>query len=117
MVAAEQEEVLRVLDLVRQQEADGLDGLAAAVDVVAEEEVVGVRGVADLVEVAEEVGELAVDVAHDVDGGLELQEHGLLQEDLPRDHAQLADLVLREAGLKRNENIMLSHRCLLRSIL
>jgi hypothetical protein len=34
VVATEDEEVLRVLDLVREQEAYGLEGLLAAVDIV-----------------------------------------------------------------------------------
>jgi len=40
VVAPEQEEVVRVPDLVRQQQADGLDALLAAVHVVAQEQVV-----------------------------------------------------------------------------
>ena len=43
MVAAQDEEVLGVLDLVGQEKADGLEGLLATVDVVTEEEVVGLR--------------------------------------------------------------------------
>jgi len=35
VIAAQQEEVLRVLDLVREQQADGLQALLPAVDVVA----------------------------------------------------------------------------------
>ena len=41
VVAAQNEEVFGVLDLIRQQQADGLERLLATVDVVAEEEVVG----------------------------------------------------------------------------
>jgi len=41
VVAAEDEEVLGVFDLVGEEEADGLEGLLAAVDVVSEEEVIG----------------------------------------------------------------------------
>lgn len=41
MVAPEDKEVLGVLDLVREEEADGLETLLAPVDVVAQEEVVG----------------------------------------------------------------------------
>jgi hypothetical protein len=41
VVASEDEEVLRVFDLVGEEEADGLERLLASVDVVAEEEVVG----------------------------------------------------------------------------
>lgn len=41
VVASEDEEVLGVLDLVCEEQTDGLEGLLAAVYVVAEEEVVG----------------------------------------------------------------------------
>jgi hypothetical protein len=41
MVPSQNEEVLGVLDLVRQQQTDRLEGLLASVDIVAEEEVVG----------------------------------------------------------------------------
>jgi hypothetical protein len=44
VVSAENEEVFRVLDLVGEEEADGLERLLASVDVVAEEEVVGLGG-------------------------------------------------------------------------
>ena len=44
MVTAEDEEVFRVLDLVGEQQADGLEGLLASVDVVAQEEVIGLWG-------------------------------------------------------------------------
>ena len=62
MVSPEQEEVLRVLDLVGEQEADGLQGLLPAVDVVAQEEVVGLGREAAVLKQAEQVGVLAVDV-------------------------------------------------------
>ncbi len=103
MVPAQQEEVLRVLDLVGQQEADGLDGLPSAVHVVAEEEVVGVGRVPGLVEVPEEVAELPVDVTDHVDRRLQFQQHRLSEEDLPGHQAQLADLVLGERGLRSAE--------------
>lgn len=40
MVTAQDEEVLRILDLVGQKQADGLEGLLSSVYVVAEEQVV-----------------------------------------------------------------------------
>lgn len=46
MVAAEEEEVLWVLYLVRKHQTNGLQGLFASVDVIAEEEVVALRRVA-----------------------------------------------------------------------
>jgi len=63
MVATEDEEVLGVLDLVGQQEADGLEGLFATVDVVAEEEVVGLGREAAVLEQAQQIVVLAVDIS------------------------------------------------------
>lgn len=62
VVATEDEEVLRVLDLVREEEADGLERLLATVNVVAKEEVVGFWREAAILEQAEQVVILAVDV-------------------------------------------------------
>ncbi len=50
VVAAQEEEVLRVLDLVCQEQTDGLQRLLAAVHVVAEEEVVGLGRKAAILE-------------------------------------------------------------------
>jgi len=44
VVASEKEEVLRVLDLVGQQETDGLHGLLPSVNVVSQKQVVGTGG-------------------------------------------------------------------------
>ncbi len=96
VVAPEQEEVLRVLDLVGEQQADGLQRLLAAVDVVPEEEVVGLGREAAVLEEPQEVVVLPVDVAADLERRLQLQEDGLGQEDLPRLEAEAADLVLRQ---------------------
>jgi hypothetical protein len=63
VVSAEEEEVLRVLDLVREQEADGLERLLAAVHVVAQEEVVRLGREAAVLEQAQQVRVLTVDVA------------------------------------------------------
>lgn len=66
VVAAQDEEVLGVLDLVGQEKADGLEGLLATVDVVTEEEVVGLRWEATVLEETEEVVVLAVNVTADL---------------------------------------------------
>ena len=63
VVAAEDEEVLRVLDLVRKEQADGLHALLAAVDVVTEEEIVRLRREAAILEQAQQVVVLPVDIA------------------------------------------------------
>ena len=41
MISSQQKEVLRVLDLVAEQQADRFDGLFSTVDVIAKEKVVG----------------------------------------------------------------------------
>ena len=74
MITSEQEEVLGVLDLVREQQADGLERLLAAVDVVAEEAVVDVLDVAR-VRIRRAVGreealQVAKLLAEEVDGGV-----------------------------------------------
>ena len=63
MVAPEEEEVLWVLDLVGEQEADGLERLLPPVHVVAQEQVVGLWREPAVLEEAQQVRVLAVDVA------------------------------------------------------
>ena len=67
VVAAKDEEVLGVLDLVGQEKADGLEGLLATVDVVTEEKVVGLRWEAAVLEETEEVVVLAMNVTADLE--------------------------------------------------
>ena len=62
VVAPEQEEVLRILDLVGQQQADGLQGLLPSVYVVAQEQVVALRRKAPVLEEPKQVVVLPVDV-------------------------------------------------------
>lgn len=62
MVASQQEEVLWIFDLVRQQQADSLQRLLATVDVVAQEQVVGLRRKATVLEQSQQVVILSVDV-------------------------------------------------------
>ena len=60
MVAAKDEEVFWVLDLVRKQKADGLERLLSSIDVVSEEQVVGFRWETAILEEAQKVVVLAV---------------------------------------------------------
>lgn len=62
MVAPEQEEVLGVFDLVRQQKADGLQGLLPSVHIVAQEQVVGLRREAAILKEPQQVCVLSVDI-------------------------------------------------------
>lgn len=73
VVAAEDEEVLGVLDLVREQEADGLERLLATVDVVTEEKVVGLRGETTVLEQTQKIVVLPVNIAANLEG---LSVHG-----------------------------------------
>lgn len=68
MVATQDEEVLRILDLVGQEKADGLERLLATVDVIAKEQVVRLWGETAVFEQAEKVIVLTVDVAADLSG-------------------------------------------------
>lgn len=63
MVAPQQEEVLGVFDLVRQQQADGLQGLLPSVHVVAQEQVVGLWREAAILKEPQQVCVLSVDIA------------------------------------------------------
>ena len=64
MVSSQQEEVLRVLDLVAEEEADCLDWLLSAVDVVAKEQVVGFGREATIFEYSKEIIVLAMDITY-----------------------------------------------------
>lgn len=84
VVAPQQEEVLGVLDLVGQQQHDGLDRLLPAVHIVPQEQVILLGREAPVVEDLQQVLELPVDVAHDLQRCLELQQDRLLEEHLAR---------------------------------
>ena len=99
VISPQNEEVFGVLDLVRQQEAYCFEGLLATVHVVAQEYVVGLWREAAVFKKPEEVVILTVDVATDLDGGLQLEEHGLPNEQIARAEAQHLDLSLREVHL------------------
>lgn len=66
VVTAKDEEVLRVLDLVCEKQADGLERLLTPIYVVAEEEVVGLGWEASILEEAKEVVVLSVNVTADL---------------------------------------------------
>jgi hypothetical protein len=68
VVTSEDEEVFGVLDLVGEEQADGLKRLLASIDVVTEEEVVGLRREATVLEESEEIVVLSVDITADLEG-------------------------------------------------
>ena len=65
MVTSEQEEVLWVLDLVAEKEANRLDRLFPTVDVVTEEEVVRFRWEASILEDSKEIIILSMHIAYE----------------------------------------------------
>jgi hypothetical protein len=66
VIATEDEEIFRILDLVGQEQADGLKGLLASIDVVTQEEVVSFRWEATVFEKTQQIVILTVDVAADL---------------------------------------------------
>jgi len=82
VVSSEEEEVLGVLDLVGEEEADGLERLLSSVNVISEEEVVGLRRETSILEESEELIILAMHISADFDWSFELQENGLVDEDV-----------------------------------
>lgn len=75
VVATQNEEVLGVLDLVGEQEADGLKRLLATVDVITEEQVVGLRGETAVFEEAQKVVVLTVDITANLNKSPTRQKH------------------------------------------
>ena len=67
MVASQNKEVLRILNLVRQKQADSLETLLSTIYVVAQEEIIGSRREAAILEETKEVIVLTVDIAYVVD--------------------------------------------------
>ena len=63
VVASQEEEVLWILDLIGEEQTDGLDIVFAAIDIVAQKEVVRVRGKFAVLEESKQVVILSVNVA------------------------------------------------------
>lgn len=62
MVSSQQKEIFWVFDLVRQQQADGLQGLLASVYIVAEEQVVALWWEAAIFKKPEQIIVLPMDI-------------------------------------------------------
>ena len=82
VVAPEQDDVLGVLDLVAEEQLDGLDGVVAPVDEIPDEYVLVGGQLAPHLEELKHVEELPVDVPADCYGGLGLVNVALLEEKL-----------------------------------
>lgn len=66
VVTTQNKEVLGVLDLVREEQADSLERLLTTVDVVTEEKVVGLWGKTAVFKQTEEIVVLTVDITADL---------------------------------------------------
>ena len=67
MVATEEEEVLRILNLVGQEEAHSFEGLLATIDVISQEEVVGIGWETAIFEKSEQIVVLPVHITLIID--------------------------------------------------
>ena len=99
VVASEKEEVLRVLDLVREKEADGLQTLLSSINIVSEEKVICLRREATVLEQSQQIVVLTMDITTDLDWSLQLKKDGLVDEDVSRLDAQSTNFLLRKLHL------------------
>ena len=99
MVAAKDEEVLRVLDFVSQEQTDGLERLLSSIHIVAEKDVVGFGGESAVFKQTEEVVVLTVDVTANFDWGFKFKEHWLGDEEVPGSNTQHFHRALRDSNL------------------
>ena len=84
MIASQEKEILRELDLISHEQANTLDRLFPPIDIIAQEQIVSVSWISTIFEEFNEVCELAVNVAWingsittDLYGSLKLQQHWL----------------------------------------
>ena len=71
VVSTQDEEVFRILDLVCQEQTDGLEGLLSSIYVITEEEVVCLWRKPTIFEQAEEIVVLAMNITADLEGEIE----------------------------------------------
>ncbi len=92
MVASQDKEVFRILDLVGKEEADNFQALLAPIHIISKEEVVGLRGEATVLKQPEDISVLSVDISAYLDGSPKLQEHRLAQKHVPGLVAELGGI-------------------------
>lgn len=84
VITPKHEEVFGVLDLVAQQQEDRFQTLFPAIDVVPQKQIIRTRWEPTHLKQANQVGVLPMDVADDLDGGRQLDQGRLREEDLAR---------------------------------
>lgn len=99
VISAQEKEVLRIFDLVREEQTYRLQTPLSPIHVVPEEKVVGRRREPPVLEEAEDIMVLSVRVAGELDGRVDLEKHGLRQEDLVRELAKLVHSVEQKANV------------------
>mmetsp|Transcript_23933 Transcript_23933/g.47503 ORF Transcript_23933/g.47503 Transcript_23933/m.47503 type:complete len:126 (-) Transcript_23933:355-732(-) len=77
VISSKDKEIFGVFDLIRQKEANGLEGLLPTVHIVPQEDVIGLGGESTIFKKTEEVIVLTVDITADFNWCLEFQKHGL----------------------------------------
>ena len=82
VVPSEEEEILRILDLVTEKEEDGLETLLPSVHVISQEQVVCRGWKPTHLEEPDEVRVLTMDITDNLNGWRELDEGRLAEEDL-----------------------------------
>jgi hypothetical protein len=82
MVAPEDVHLGWVLYLVREEEADRFDALSSPVNVISKEEVAGLGWQSPVFEQPEHIIILSMDISTDLERSGDLEEHGLLHEDI-----------------------------------
>lgn len=99
VVSAKQEEVFRIFDLVRQEQADRLERILSAINVVPQKQVVGRRWWTAVREEPQQVAELPMNVSTNLQRSFELEKHRLRHEDLTGLNAKTANFRLRELNV------------------
>jgi hypothetical protein len=99
VVSAQDEEIFGVLDLVRQQQTDGLETLLATVHVIAQKDVIGLGWEATVFKETQQIVVLPVDVTTDLDRSFQLEKHGLTDQKITTAKTKHLDLGFRQVHL------------------
>jgi hypothetical protein len=97
MISSEKKEVLRMLNLVTEEEEDGFQTLFPSIDIIPEEEIVGIWWETTHFEESNQVRVLPVDVSHDFDRRGQLDKSWLAEEHFTSHLAEGDDLGVLEA--------------------
>lgn len=98
MIPSQQEEVLRIFNLVAEQQEDGLQALLPSINIVAQEEVVGTRWESAHFEEPDQIAVLPMHISHNLHRRRQLDQRGLRKEDLAGCLTDGRDLRILEAN-------------------